>query len=349
MRSGIASLLLVISLNAGAQIGGTGTFRFLQVSPNARVVALGGNAIATPDADLNLVSQNPALLRQANHNQAGLNTINYFSDIQAGEFNYARHSDSLNLTLAAGVQYLSYGSFTKTAPDGQVLGTFTAGDYNYHVSAARQIGAIRYGATLKFIYSNLETYYSSGLAVDLGALWVSKDQLMAATAVVSNLGVQLKAYANNGREPLPLNVQLGFSKKFEHNPFRIGIIAHNLQSPGKLIYQIPSRQLISLETGEPIEDNIGVLNKVMSHLHFNAEMILGKTLNFRFGYSPMRQREMALSNVRGFNGFSWGFGIRISKFQFSYGNGGYMPGQNTNAFSITTCLDDFRKAKSKQP
>ena len=78
-------------------------------------------------------------------------------------------------------------------------------------------------------------------------------------------------------------------------------------------------------------------------------MILGRTLNIRFGYNALRQREMALSNIRGFNGFSWGFGIRLNRFQFSYGNGGYMPGQNTNAFTIITRLDDFKKSKSITP
>ena len=55
--------------------------------------------------------------------------------------------------------------------------------------------------------------------------------------------------------------------------------------------------------------------------------------------------EMELYEIRGFIGFSWGFGIRLNRFQFSYGNGGYMPGKNTNAFTIITRLDDFKKTK----
>ncbi len=54
---------------------------------------------------------------------------------------------------------------------------------------------------------------------------------------------------------------------------------------------------------------------------------------------------MKINYVRGFNGFSWGFGIKVSKFQFSYGYGGYMPGRNTHAFTIVTRLEDFKKAK----
>jgi hypothetical protein len=347
MKIRLAFLLLVLSKITLAQIGGMGTYQFLYVSPNARIAALGGNAISTPDADVNLVSFNPSLLTKKNHHQIGLNYINYFSDITAGEANYAHHFDSIATSFAAGIQYLNYGNFTKTSPDGQVLGTFTAGEYNFHITAARAYQKFNYGATLKFINSNLETYNSYGLAVDLGGSWTSPDNLVLLTAVVNNIGTQLKSYTNDNYENIPYNVQLGFSKKFEHNPFRIGVIAHNLQSPGKLLYQIDSRnnRNISLETGLPIQENFTLLQQTMSHLIFNTEMILGKTLNIRFGYNALRKREMSLNNIRGFNGFSWGFGLKINRFQFSYGNGGYMPGRNTNAFTIITNLDNFKRAK----
>jgi hypothetical protein len=345
MKWKLSILGLMFSNLLLAQIGGSGTYRFLYVSPNARIAALGASAIATPDADINLVSQNPSLLQKGNHKQLGFNFLNYFSDIRSGEFNYGHHLDSAQITLAGGIQYLNYGNFVKTAPDGQVLGSFTAGEYNFHVSASKTYKAFRYGATLKFINSNLEAYNSFGLAADLGASWISTDKLSLVTAVVSNMGTQLRTYTADNREAIPYNLQVGFSKKFEHNPFRVSVIAQNLQRPGKLLSQIPTRQLISLETGEPIAEEFTIIQKAMSHLIINTEMILGKSLNIRFGYNALRQREMKINYVRGFNGFSWGFGIKVSKFQFSYGYGGYMPGRNTHAFTIVTRLEDFKKAK----
>jgi hypothetical protein len=345
MRIRFLLLCLLLSKLGVSQIGGLGTYQFLNVSSNARIAALGGSAISTPDADINLVSFNPSLLKKENHNQVGLNFVNYFTDISAGELNYARHFDSLDITFASGIQYINYGNFVKTAPDGQVLGDFSAGEYNLHFTAAKTIKKINYGATLKLIYSNLETYYSSGAAVDLGANWISNDKLMLVTAMVSNVGTQFKSYTNDNYENIPYNVQLGFSKKFEHNPFRFGVILHNLQNPGKLLYQIDSRQQISLETGAIIPDDFTLVQKAMSHVIINTELILGKSLNIRFGYNAMRQRELALNNIRGFNGFSWGFGIRLNRFQCSYGYGGYMPGKNTNTFSIVTRLDDFKRSK----
>jgi hypothetical protein len=335
-------------LVAKGQLGGNGTYQFLTVSPNARINGLGGYAIATPDADLHLSGQNPALLRKENDKQLGFSYLNYFMDIGAGELRFAKHFDSLSTTFSAGLQYMSYGNFVRTSPDGQELGTFSAGEYNYHVSAARQYGQFRYGATLKFIYSNLDAYSSLGLAADLGGTWQSEDELTMVAAVISNVGVQVKSYTQDNKEQIPNNLQIGLTKKFAHAPFRFGIVAHNLQQPGKLLYNISDRNIISLETGEPIQDQFTVLQKAMAHMVFNTELILGKTLNFRFGYNILRKREMELSQARSMGGFTWGFGLRISKFQFSYGFGGFIPGRNSNSFSVITNLHDFKKSKPRQ-
>ncbi len=341
-------LLLIIGFGAEAQIGGNSTYQFLTVSPNARINGLGGYAIATPDADLHLSGQNPALLRKENDRQVGFSYLNYFNDIGAGEFRIAKHFDSIETTFAAGVQYITYGNFTRTAPDGQELGTFSAGEYNYHVSAARKYEQFSYGTTLKFIYSNLDVYSSMGFAIDLGGTWKSENELTTVSAVISNLGAQFKTYTQDNREEIPNNFQLGITKKFAHAPFRFGIVAHNLQKPGKLLYNIQDRNIISLETGEPIEDEFTVFQKAMAHMVFSTELLLGKSLNFRFGYNMLRKREMELTQARSSGGFTWGFGLRISKFHFSYGFGGFIPGRNSNSFSVITNLHDFKKGKSKR-
>ncbi len=333
---------------AQAQLGGMGTYQFLYTQANARIAALGGNAIATPDNDINLVSQNPSLLNNNFKHQIGLNFVNYFADIKGGDFNYGFHIDTIKTSFSVGLQFLNYGDFTKTSPDGQVLGTFYAGEYNLHFSAARVYKQFQYGATLKVINSNMETYNSYGVAGDVAGSWFSKDRLMMATAVISNIGTQIKTYRADNYEAIPYNVQLGWSKKFEHNPLRIGIIAQNLQSAGKLLYQIDNRnnKQINFETGLPTPEKFTIFDHALVHLVVNAELVFGKTLNIRFGYNEMRRREMSLTDVRGMNGFSWGFGVKINRFQISYGSGVYMTSRHTNNFSIVTRLDDFKRKKT---
>ena len=340
-------LLLFISVQAFTQgLGGNSTYQFLNSYANARIAALGGSAIASHDSDLNVAYPNPSMLMPQMNNQLTYNYVKMFADIGSGYVGFAKHIDSIG-TFAAGVQYISYGNFTKTTPDGQIQGTFTAGEYCYHISYSRKIGKINYGGSLKFINSNLETYNSFGVAIDAAASYFNPRNLTTYTAVISNLGTQLTTYRKDNYENLPLNVQLGFSKKFAHNPLRISLIAHNLQNIGNNIYQIANRNSrnISLETGEPIQEDLTFTQEILSHLIVNTEVIFSRTFMFRFGYNYLRRREVGLVDNLGFSGFSWGFGLRVSKFNIAYARANYMINRSTDHFSITTNINDFYKRK----
>jgi hypothetical protein len=83
----------------------------------------------------------------------------------------------------------------------------------------------------------------------------------------------------------------------------------------------------------------------MSHLIINGELVLTKNFNLRMGYNHLKRRELALTDSKGTSGYTWGFGIKINRFQLHYGSGAFMGGQNTNHFSIITNLEAFKKKK----
>lgn len=341
-------MLLSVNIVLG-QLGGMQTYQFLQLMPNARIGALGGYAIATPEIDLGIAIQNPSLLNQKFKNQASFNYINYFTDISAGNFAYAGYLSKKQVSFAGGIHYVNYGSFAKTTPDGAYLGTFNAGEYAYYVSGARQLNPNwSYGGSLKFIYSNLEVYNSIGAAADISATYYSSDSLFTAAAVWSNIGTQFTTYTANNYEFIANNLQIGFTKKFRHNPMRFGVIAHHLNRPGQLLYQISNRnnRNINLETGEPIPEKFSILEHVFSHLVINTELVLGQNLRLRFGYNYLRRRELGITDMAGTTGFSWGFGLKLSKFIFSYGSANFHLGNSTNHFSIVTNISDFTKKKN---
>jgi hypothetical protein len=350
MKKLLLCLALYLSLNhVQAQVGGQGIYRFLNLHPSARVAALGGTHISVVDNDINLALQNPSLLNSSMHKQATFNTVNYFSDISSGYIAYAHHADSLKTTFSAGLQYINYGVFQGATAQGVPTGTFRAGDYNLHVSAARQWGKyFRYGAALKFIYSTYEQYTSLGIATDVAVTYHNEEKLFTAALVARNLGYQLTTY-NGTRENLPFEVQLGLSKKLKHMPMRFSLVAHNLQK-FDLTYNNPNRpgQQIDLETGLPVEEKITFGDKVMRHMIIGGELLLSKNFNIRFGYNHLRRKEMTIEGKRGLVGFAWGFGLRLNRFHVSYGSSSFYVGQNTNHFSITTNLNSFkRKNKTK--
>ncbi len=353
MRAVFFILLAVNSLHTWAQVGGNDAYTFLNLMPNARIGALGGYAIATPEHDLGLALQNPSLLNQHFNNQVSLNYVNYFTDITAGNFAYAGHLNKHNLTLAGGIHYINYGNFARTAPDGAFLGTFNAGDYAFYLQGAKQISENwSYGATVKFIYSNLDVYNSVGAAADIAATYYSSDKLFSAAAVLSNVGSQITTYNRQDNfEPMPTNLQLGIAKKFKHNPLRIGLVLHHLNKPGQLLYQIANRNNnnINLETGQPITEKFTLLDHALSHMVLNTELVLGQNLRVRFGYNYLRRRELGITDFAGTTGFSWGFGLKLSKFIFSYGSANYHLGNSTNQFSVVTNISDFFKKKQPTP
>jgi len=345
MKVFVSMLLIFCNASLFAQLGGNSTYHFLNLHASARIAALGGSAINNPATDLNLSAANPALLNKNFSKQMAFSYVKYIADIGAGYVGTAYHSDSLQTTFSAGLQYIDYGNFKRMSPDGADLGNFTAGEYCFQLAATKNINSFQIGAQAKFIYSNLETYQSVGIATDLAAAWFDEKRLSMATLVISNLGTQLSTYSDKEKEKLPLNVQLGYSKKFEHSPLRIGVIAQHLEMAGKLLYQIENRNNnnIDLETGLPIQEDFSLLDQMMSHLILNGELVLTKNFNLRIGYNHLKRRELALTDSKGTSGYSWGFGIKINRFQLHYGSGAFLGGQNTNHFSIITNLEEFKK------
>ena len=71
--------LIIFSFGASAQIGGVGTYEFLNLPVSARTAALGGNIMSVKDNDINASFQNPSLLNPSMDNSLSLSFINYFA------------------------------------------------------------------------------------------------------------------------------------------------------------------------------------------------------------------------------------------------------------------------------
>ena len=65
------------------------------------------------------------------------------------------------------------------------------------------------------------------IGVDLGLNYYHQESNFSASLVARNLGGQLKAFEER-HEKLPVDVQLGFSKRLSHAPFRLSLTLHDL-------------------------------------------------------------------------------------------------------------------------
>lgn len=327
-----------------SQTGGGNTYEFLNLSIPARVAALGGTLISVKESDLNLSFQNPSLLDSTVHNNLALSYIDYFTDISYGYASYSRTFKKIG-SFSAGIQYLDYGSFISASVTGETGSPFSASEQSFNISYSKPIDSVfSIGGTLKSIYSQLEGYTSFGNALDVGAIYVNRKHLFSSAVVIKNMGRQWKAYT--GHEPLPFEIQLGISKKVKHAPFRLNLTATHLEK-WDLTFTDPSVQTTDPISGEVIKKGkISTFgDKLARHLIFGGEILLTKNFHIRLGYNYLRRQEMKLESHPGISGFSFGFGLKILKFNLSYGYARYHAAGGPNHFTISTNISDFYSRK----
>ena len=336
--------IITISIQLNAQIGGTHTYDFLNLINSARVSSLGGDVIAINDNDLNLTFHNPALLNPEMNHDMVLNYVNYFTDINYGYAAYATKIKD-NGIFSGGIQYINYGTFIAADEKGIVTGEFKAAEYAINLIYSRSIdSSFRVGVNVKPIISTLEKYTSLGIAADFGVVYSKPQSLFTAALVVKNVGTQLKGYTNT-RESLPFNIQMGISQKLKHSPLRFSVTLDHLER-WDLTYDKPENEASSLDqlSSEDSESTIDkIADQVMRHIILGIEFNPVNNFYVRAGYNYRRRQEMLIESKTSMVGFSWGFGIKISKFYLNYGRATYHLAGASDHFSISTNLDSFRK------
>lgn len=327
MKLLFGQILLVLSIFCFTQ-NGEQIYSFMNVPTSARQASLGGNINSAWDSDSNLALWNPALMNEEMNNQVGINYISYLADISFGTVSWVHQLDDKNYISLHG-RYFDYGTFTQTNEFGNEEGTFTASDvaitlgYAYNISDFFTVGT-----NLSYINSKIESYQSTGLVTDLGIVFHDIDYNTNVSLVIRNLGWQLTAY-DSKLEKLPLQINLGFSQKYEEFPIEISANLHDLQ---KFDISSPSNK-----NGQEVK----LTRKLIDHFSFGAELFPDKGFNLRVGYNFKRGNELAVQDVRSFSGLTFGFGVKIKSFKFDYARANYFKGDASNHFGMRIDLESL--------
>lgn len=347
----IHTLALFVFVFTGSDIAlgqpGGKAFQFLEITNSARVAALGGDAVAIYDKEPELAYHNPSLLNPEMHHQLTLNYVNYFAGTNFGYASAATKVGRKGM-LAGGIHYLYYGTFEGADATGALTGSFKAADYSVNIMYATPIDSLlTFGFTVKTIYSDYEAYNSTALAIDAGLTYHNPDAKFTAGLVFRNLGLQVDAYhANGSKEPLPFNIALGVSKGLAHAPLTFYVVANHLEK-WDLTYETKADKednpdLVNGESSSESKFDV-FLDKFMRHIAIGTEINLGENLVLRAGYNYRRRQELKIDTKPGMVGFSWGVGLKITRFRISYGRATYHMAGGTNQFSLTMNLDEFGK------
>ena len=336
------SLLIVLHVSPlFAQVGGNHAFAFLNLSNSSKVSALGGSAIGYGD-QLALASLNPAFLTDTLHGALSFQHQFLFAGIQHGYAGYAHQLKQQDLMLHAGVQYVFYGEFDAFDEFGIEQGVAKASDLAVIFGTSYSpYEKLTVGANLKLITSQLDVYNATALAFDLGAHYQASPQGAILSLVLRNAGYQIGRFGSE-RESLPVDLQIGISKRLKYLPFRFGIIAHQLNN-WNLLYDNPTQESGFLFGIQQDLEPSGFDN-FMRHFIFNGEFLLGRNdvFRLRFGYNHQRKQELSVNNFRTLTGFSGGFGVRIKGLTFDYAVSKVHFAGSTHHLGISTNLARFK-------
>lgn len=341
-RSIVIFTCCIYSILSFSQAGNS-VYSFLDLPVSSRIAALGGSNVSLRDNDLSFAFRNPALLSAENDKQISLSMANYLAAIKFGSAMYAFKLKGKN-QLAIGMQYVDYGTFDGRDELNLETGDFQAKDMALNVVYAHQLtDKISIGGTFKPIYSIFERYTSFGVAVDAGASYSDPKRYFSAGLVIRNAGTQLKGYYRNESgqhyEPLPFDIQVGLTKKLNHAPFRFSMTLHNLQQ-WNLNYQSTNQTSSSLDANT--DDGISFVDMAFRHTIFGVEFVPGKNFYLAASYNHRRHNELKMPGFKSSAGFSFGGGIKLSKFQVGFGMATFQTGNVAYQFSIATSLNQFK-------
>lgn len=337
-------VLLLLPLLGFSQSESGTTYAFLNLPFSARSIAMGGNFLSIYDHDISLALDNPSLISDQMDKQLQLNFVNYFSDINYGSVSYGFDIEKLG-TFVASMQFMDYGEFDYATETGERLGSFSANDYALNIGWSRALDSTFFiGANLKGLYSNYESYNSFGLAVDVAATYYLAERKISASIIFRNIGTQIKTYTPDTQEPLPFEIQAGFSKELAHLPLRFSVVLTNLQQWNLTYTDSFTSQTDSFIGDETVDEASGIddfADKLMRHIVLGAELKPMKALSIRLGYNYLKRKEMTIPTRLSTVGFSWGFGLNIYKFQINYARNAQHLAASPNYLSIVTNLGQF--------
>lgn len=159
--------------------------------------------------------------------QLGLNYMSYVGGSNFAGVRFA-HSAGERAAWSGAIQYFGYGSIKGTDVSGNFTGDFSPKDIAFTGSYSHDItDRLRGGFNIKLLYSGYEQYSALALATDLGINYYDEERDMSLSAVVANLGGQIKRFSES-YDRLPVDVRLGWSKGLNAVPVRLSVTAWNL-------------------------------------------------------------------------------------------------------------------------
>lgn len=290
-----AFLFTLFGLHLHAQTESQTEYNFLRLPVSAHAAAMGGDNVTMADDDVMMSFHNPALIIGASPKTIGLQYMRYMAGCNNASVAY-NEVISEKWYIGAGIQYMGYGSMKQTDAENNDLGTFSANDIAVSGVLGYELAQnLAGGIRLKYVYGNIGAYNSMAVAADLGLNYYIPETEWSLGLVIKNIGGQIEAYDENF-EKMPMDVQLGVSKRLVGSPLRLTLTMVDLNHISSY--------------------------KFINHVVASAEILLGANMYAAIGYNFRRASEMQVYDSEGVGssksaGLSFGAGINLNRLKIN--------------------------------
>lgn len=335
-------------------MGGSNAYEILNIPTNSKIASSGGYNISTNSGDPGIGVFNPSMIDSSYRNNISTGYGALFmnqSDVTFGYTSYAnrfkKYDYFTNLVL------INYGKIDATDEFGNSLGKESASEYVLTFGATEKINEwLSWGLSVKPIMSYIANYSSYALASDIGLTMHDSTKSTTFCLVARNIGFQIKPYYKGGKENLPFEVDLGYSKRFEHAPLRFSVTYRHLQK-FDLTYTSDLTKTNSTYTTEnqnqSKSDVSNFAEKFVKHLIVSADLLLGKRFYVSLGYNVKRKSELKSASNGGLVGLSYGAGMKVSKLTISFAHQKYNISGGSTTFTVMFNIDDMMKPSTTKP
>ena len=335
---GMILALLTALLFSGARLSaqdGSTAYNYLNVTSSARIYGLGGVNISTVEDELSTAAQNPGLLGFEMSDQVLVDYMRYLGNSNFAGVKYARAIGERG-AWSAGIRYFGYGEMKAADETGVITGSFSPKDVNFSGTFSYDITSrLRGGITMKLLYSSYEQYSAFAVATDLGINWYDPETDWSFSAVVANLGGQLKKF-HESYDRLPIDVRLGATKGFSGVPVRLSVTLWNLTK-----WKLPYYDSGDGTSNQPFETKESFGSNLFRHMVFGVDFTPSDRFFVSLGYNYKTRTDMSTYKRSFLSGFSLAAGMNVSRYSFSLAFGQPHSGATTLMFNLNLNLQDL--------
>ena len=226
----IAICAFLCCSSISAQIGGSNTYQFLELSPSPRHMALGTWVSTLSPNSIHSALANPAMVSDTIQGQVVLNYQPYFAGINRGTA-AAVFGLKEGRSILVDTRFIHYGTFDETNTFGEKIGEFSGNEVALGIAYAHHFPSknLFVGARLNLISSTLAEYNSTGFTADLGLYHSQPSSRYRFGLVFRNIGSQLRTY-DSLKESIPFSLSFGISNELQYLPLRWHLSIDHLQN-----------------------------------------------------------------------------------------------------------------------